>query len=89
MDSEFWLFTEFAILDTTDDDWLAVAAWTVALNRFSFKWLFWEHCNVTGNALILGLKFEAVWAELMEAVEAGEAELEDDSEVEHCPLDGV
>ena len=88
MDSEFWLFTEFAILDTTDEDWLE-AAWTVALNRFSFKWLFWEHCNVTGNALILGLKFEAVWAELMEAVEAGEAELEDDSEVEHCPLDGV
>ena len=55
-------------------------------------WLF-EHCNVTGNALILGLKLETD-NELFEAiVEAGPeaAELDDDSEdVEHWLLaDGV
>lgn len=72
----------------------------MALNKFSL-WLF-AHCNVTGNALILGLKFiaehaEATAAELFEAVEADKAaigelaELADDSEEAlHCPpVDGV
>jgi len=70
----------------------------VALNKFSL-WLL-AHCNETGNALILGLKFEAEVdaVELFEADEADKAAIglallaglaDSEAALHGPPVDGV
>ncbi len=69
----------------------------MALNKFSL-WLL-AHCSETGNALILGLKFEAevATAELFEADEADKAAIgallagpaDSEAALHGPPVDGV